>query len=75
MRCELHGEKFGKRLINFIGSVRISSLIAFEIMIRKERADIETCDIVGAESTPTLTLKLPSESHYTQSGCWQCLQL
>jgi hypothetical protein len=40
-RCELHGGKFGKRLL-ILGSVCFSSLIAFEIVRRrKERADIE----------------------------------
>ena len=51
-----------------IGSVCCfsTSLIAFEIVRRKERADIEICDIGGAESTPALTLKVPSDSQHTK---------
>jgi hypothetical protein len=66
-RCELHGGKFGKRLFNSWSGILFKLDCFRNCEKQKGGADIEMCDIGGAESTPTLTLKLPFDSHHTKS--------
>ena len=67
-RCESFMVESLERGCSIVGLARcFSSLIAFKIVRRKPREDIEMCDVGGAKSTPALTLKLSFDSHRAKS--------
>ena len=67
-RCESFMVETLERGCSIVGLARcFSSLIAFKIVRRKPREDIEMCDVGGAKSTPALTLKLSFDSHLSKS--------